>query len=145
MWARSQTSGDWSGENWRASCSSPSGASIASVFSRACARASARSERDAELSKTVEDQRRDHPALPHGGGDALRRAVPHVARREEPDAAGLEGERIAIKRPALLAGAGGEHVPAGEDVAGRVGEHVLAGAPVGVRRAADAQEDAVDL
>ena len=101
MCARSQTSGDWSGENCRVSCSSVSGSSSASVRPRACSSASASSERDAELGKAPEDERRDHRPLPHGGGDAFRRAVADVARREEADAARLERERIALERPAV--------------------------------------------
>ena len=64
----------------------------------------------------------------------------------------------AAKRPTRLVSSGsgsrssgqqsappvGEHVRSRDDVAGRVGEDVLARAPVRVRAAADAEEDAVD-
>src|SRR5437588_6905685 len=122
MWARSHTSGDWSGENCRLSSLSESGASSASV--RARARSS--SDREAKLGKTAEDERRDHRSLPHRRGDALRRAVPHVPGGEEPDAARLERERIAVERPAVGRNAGREEILAGQDVAGGIGEDVLA-------------------
>ena len=72
----------------------------------ACGRARARerpqsSNGDTELRQAVEDERRDHRALADGRSDALRRAMPHVTRREEPDAAGLEREGIPIERPAI--------------------------------------------
>src|SRR6188508_3680782 len=142
MWARSQTSGDCKGETWPVSCWSSNGSSKASVRLRACSRTASSSVGDTELGKAAEDERCDHRPLADGRGDAFRRAVPHVAGGEKPDAAGFEGQRIALERPALRQARLASQVRPGEDVAPIVRDHVLAGAPLGVRPAADAQEDA---
>src|SRR6185295_11564773 len=99
MCARSQTSGDCSGETWRVSCSSESGASSASVRRRACSSAAASSVGDTELGEAAEDERGDHGSFTYRGGDALGRAVADVAGGEDPDTTRLERERIAIERP----------------------------------------------
>src|SRR4051812_47746452 len=114
MWARSQTSGDWSGEIWRVSCSSESGASRFSVRRRARSRAPTSSDGDTELGQAGKDERGDHRAFSNRG-HAPSRAVADVACGEEPDAARLERERIAIERPALGRGAGCEEVLSGQD------------------------------
>src|SRR6266545_1322488 len=116
MWARSQTSGDWSGEIWRVSCSSESGSSRPSVRRRAWSRATTSSDGDTELGEAGEDERGDHRAFSDRRGHTLRRAVADVACGEEPDAARLERERIAIERPALGRVAGCEEVLPGQDV-----------------------------
>src|SRR5438874_5907001 len=144
MWARSQTSGDCSGETWRVSCSSSSGSSRPSVRLRACSRIASSSVGDTELGKAAEDERGDHRPLADGCCDALRRAVPDVTGGKEPDAGGLKRQRVALERPAVgEATVLGDVLP-GQDVAPRIREHVLAGAPLGVRAAADAEEDAVN-
>src|SRR2546423_4221421 len=132
MWARSQTSGDCSGEIWRVSCSSDSGSSKSSVRPRARARAPTRSDGDTELGETGEDERRDHRAFSDRGGHTFRRAVADVARGEQADAARLERQRITVERPALARTAVGEEILSGQDVAGGIGEDVLARTPVGV-------------
>src|SRR5512132_635357 len=116
MWARSQTSGDWSGETWRVSCSSESGFSSASVRRRACSSAAARSVGDTELGEAAEDERSDHRSFTDRGGDALGRAVADVACSEEPDAARLERKRIAIERPAIGCVAVCKQILSGQDV-----------------------------
>src|SRR5205085_858345 len=144
MWARSQTSGDWSGETCRVSSSSESGSSNSSVRRRAWSRAAASSDGDTELGEAAEDERRDHRAFADRGSDALRRAVSHVARGEEADTARLQRKRVTVQRPAVGSCAVGDEVLSGEDVTRVVREDVLAWTPVGVRSAADAQEDAVN-
>src|SRR6266542_5627750 len=136
MWARSQTSSDWSGEIWRVSCSSESGANRSSVRRRARSRATS-SDGDTELGEAGEDERGDHRAFSNRGGHTLRRAVTDIACGEEPHAAGLERERIASERPAVRR-ARCEEILSSQDVAGGIGEDVLARAPVGVWTTADA-------
>src|SRR5947208_2386803 len=143
MWARSQTSGDCSGEIWRVSCSSDNGSSRSSARPRARSRATTSSDGDTELGEAGEDEGGDHRALSDRGGDTFRRAVPHVAGGKEPDAARLERERIAIERPAVGRIAGCEQILPGQDVAGGVGEDVLARTPIGVWATTDAEEDPV--
>src|SRR5262245_28618018 len=143
MCARSQTSGDCSGEIACVSCSSESGASSASVRDRACPSAEASSVGDTELSQAAEDERGDHRALSDRGGDAFRRAVANVTRREEPDPARLERKRITLERPTLWSLPVDQEILSREDVAGLIREHVLARAPVRVGRSTDAEEDAV--
>src|SRR6186997_241742 len=130
MWARSQTSGDWSGEYCAVSCSSVRPARSASVRSRA--RTS--SVGDTELCEPLEGERGNHRPLPDGGADTLDRAVADVARREKPDPARLERERVAVEFPALPREplVRFELLP-GQDVAVAVGEDVLSLAPVGMR------------
>src|SRR5436190_11917228 len=144
MWARSQTSGDCSGETWRVSCSSSSDSSTPSVRLRACSRTASSSVGDAKLGKAAEDERGDHRPLPDGRCDALRGAVPDVTGGKEPDAARLEWQRVALERPAVGEATVLRHVLPGQDVAALVRQYVLAGAPLGVRTAADAKKDAVD-
>src|SRR6478752_3228197 len=144
MWARSQTSGDWSGETWRVSSSSSNGPSRASVRERACSRTSASSVGDTELGKAAEDERGDHRPLPDGRCDALGRPVAHVPGGEEPDPARLECKRVALERPAVRQAGLAPQVGPGEDEAAVVRDHVLARAPLGVGPAAQAEEGAVD-
>src|SRR6266705_5683320 len=101
------------------------------------------SDRDTELGETGKDERGDHRAFSNRGGHALRRAVADVACGEEPYAARLERERIAIERPAVGRVARCEEILAGQDVAGSIGEDVLARTPVGMWETADAEEDGV--
>src|SRR5882724_9801482 len=143
MCARSQTSGDWSGEIWRVSCSSESGSSRSSVRRRARSRATTSSDGDTELGEAGEDERGDHRAFSNRDGHALRRALADVARGEEPYAARLERQRIAIERPAVGRVARSEEVLSGQDVAGGIGEDVLARTPVGVWAPTYAEEDGV--
>src|SRR5207302_6106470 len=128
----------------RMSCSSESDSSRASVRARACPRARSSSECDTELSQPAEDECGDHRPLSHRRGYALRRAVTHVARSEEPDAARLEGKRIAIERPAVGRLVVFQEILSGQDVAGGIGEDVLTRAPLRVWATADAEEDTVD-
>jgi hypothetical protein len=101
------------------------------------------SDRDTELREAGEDERGDHGAFSNRGGHALRRAVADVTCGEEPYAARLERQRIAIECPAFRRVAGCEEILSGQDVAGGIGEDVLARTPVGVWATADAEEDAV--
>jgi hypothetical protein len=64
-----------------------------------------------------------HRPLADGAGDPLGRPVADVARREQPGHARLQGERVAVERPAGGALAVLEQVRAGENVAARVGAH----------------------
>jgi hypothetical protein len=66
------------------------------VGRRSCQRASASSDHDTKLSETAEDERRDHRTLADRRGNALRRAMPHIAGGKQADTAGLQRERIAI-------------------------------------------------
>src|SRR5580765_1793595 len=117
MCARSQTSGDCSGEIWRVSCSSDSGSSRFSVRCRACSRATTSSDGDTELGKTDEDERRDHRSLTDRSCDTLRRAVPNVTCGEETHAARLEREWITIERPAVRQAVVLEQILSGQNVA----------------------------
>src|SRR6266550_5616545 len=98
------------------------------------------SDRDTELREAGEDERGDHGAFSNRGSHALRRAVADVACSEEPDAARLERERIAIERPAVGRVARCKEILSGQDVADGIGEDVGARAAVSVWACADAEE-----
>src|SRR6266487_2326060 len=100
---------------------------------------------DTELSEAPKNERGGHRALADRASDPLRGAMAHIARREQPRAARLQRERIALQRPALRQLVLVHEVAPGDDVALLAGEDVLALAPLGVRHAADAEEDAVGL
>src|SRR6266542_7173185 len=87
------------------------------------------SDGDTELGEAGEDERGDHRAFSNRGGHTLRRAVADVACGEEPDAARLQREWIAIQRPAVGRVARCEEILSSEDVAGGIGEDVLARTP----------------
>src|SRR5919197_6413988 len=70
-----------------------------------------------ELCEPHVRQRHRHRALTHRSAHALRRTVPHVARREQAGHARLERQRVAIEWPAGGALSVLEQVGAGEDVA----------------------------
>src|ERR1051326_1116961 len=57
------------------------------------------SESDTELCEPAEDEGGDHRTLADCRRHSLHRAVPHVSRREDADAARLEWKRVAIERP----------------------------------------------
>src|SRR5205085_11615714 len=85
-----------------------------------------------------------HRALAGRLGDVFRRAVTHVSCGDDAVAVRLEWKRIAIQWPAVRQLSVSEQVLSRQDVASTIGQDVLARAPVRVRPAADAEEDAVD-
>ena len=91
-------------------------------------------------------------ALPGGGGVRVSRpprrrprhassSVPGLAGGEEAENARLQGERVAVERPALRATAGFQEVGAREDEAAPVREDTGAVGPPGSRDAAEAEEE----
>ena len=85
-----------------------------------CTAGSAYRSAGGHLLKPAVGERDRHRALADRGRHALRRATSHIARCEQARQARLEGERVALERPARGTAALVEQVGAGEDEAGAI-------------------------